>query len=240
MPVRLNLYDLLQRGQKVWVQNATNPIGVISLTLASGAPFPIPKTRDPICLSEQMSPEDLTTSQSLRISIQKGFLRLVPDPHAERYYAQTKKDPDKALDMQEDILRRKVAEAPEAKEISVATEQVQVAPHVQQMCLEFRHSAVTDEEIVEKLEAEWDGFSQNDVGYITANVGRATVVRWISHKLTAPPPLPEPEPEPEVEDKPKVAKATRVTKRKPKAAAKPKPEAVAKRKTVKKVQPTDK
>lgn len=190
MPVRLNLYDLLQRKQKVWVQNATNPIGVISLTLQSGAPFPVPKTRDPICLSEHMSPEDLSSSASLRTALQKNFLRLVPDPHAERYYAQTKKDPDKALNMQDDILQRKVAAAPEAKEISAAAEQVQISPRVQQMCLEFRHSSVTDEEVISKLEIEWDALSQNDIGYITANVGRASAVRWISQKLTAPSLLP--------------------------------------------------
>ena len=228
MPVRLNLYDLLNRKQRVWVQNTTNPIGVISLTLASGTSFPIPKSRDPICLSEHMSPDDLKDSNSIRMSLQKGFLRLVQDPHAQQYYAQTGKDPDKALSMQDDILQKRVMEAPEAKEISQVSEVVQVSPHVQQMCLEFRHSGITDAEVIAKLELEWDSFSQNDIGYTTANVQRAAVVRWISQKLIAPPPAPpvtgEPEeveepvaPQDEVEEpvmvpQPKVVKAAPVSK----------------------------
>jgi len=204
MPVRLNLYDLLNRKQRVWVQNTTNPIGVISLTLASGTSFPIPKSRDPICLSEHMSPDDLKDSHSIRMSLQKGFLRLVPDPHAQLYYEQTGKDPDKALTMQDDILQKRVMEAPEAKEVSQVAEMVQVSPHVQQMCLEFRHSGITDAEVTAKLELEWDSFSQNDIGYVTASVGRAAVVRWISQKLIAPPPTPPVTGEPEEVEEPVV------------------------------------
>ena len=182
-PQRINLYDLLNRNQKVWVQNSTNPIGVISLTLASGVSFPMPKTRDPICLSEHISPDDLAKSQGIRTAIQKGYLRLVPDPHAELYYAKTKKDPNRALNMQDDILNARVREAPEAKEITETFEAVTVSPRVQQMCLEFRHSGITDEEVITKLEDEWSGFTQNDIGYVTSNAGRSAVVRWISKKL---------------------------------------------------------
>jgi len=147
--------------------------------------FPIPKTRDPICLSEVLTEEDLRDSSSLRMALAKGLVILVPDKHAAVFYETTQRDPNEALEKQSDILNRKITNSPEAEERTFVTEEIKPSPAVIQLCVNFRHPDVTDDEIIAQVDSMWSELTTNDLGYISANVARIKVLKWITKKQVA-------------------------------------------------------
>lgn len=89
---RLDLDDLLDKKQKIYVRNnalSTSLFLVIELQDKSGRnrPFKVPPTTVPLCVSSQFSSDSIRESADLRKMLLKGTLKLVDPVTAEKELA---------------------------------------------------------------------------------------------------------------------------------------------------------
>ncbi len=187
---RITLQNLLLENKEVWVINRAGPntthtdVGNISLQVGSGNFIDkviIPPGKDPVCLTEQVTPKLLAECMDLFKSVRSGALELLDPEQADAYYAKNQERKQIVTDKIDKVLKSQRLEGAAPKRAILDT--VSVNSKVGDICLRAKHSAITEREALESLMEQESALSADDYNYIAANGVFSGVKNWASEKV---------------------------------------------------------
>lgn len=187
---RLTLQNLIAEGAEIWVRNQTGEktakeAGNIVMQVGDGNAIDkviIPPGKDPVCLTDQVTPTLLKNCMDLFKLVKSGVLELLDPDQADEYY-------------EKNVARRKVVEDKIARlangtpDSTVAAPQksrsanVEINPKVGDICLKAKHAAITESEALERLFEQEAVLSMDDYSYLSMNGVFNSVKRWAKEQI---------------------------------------------------------
>jgi hypothetical protein len=82
----LNLNEMLNAKQRVWVFNTEPGTACVQVSRNSGGSIVIPRTMHPVCITDMVDPTELMASRSLRDFLRAGSLVLCSQSDAEKHF----------------------------------------------------------------------------------------------------------------------------------------------------------
>jgi len=187
---RLTLQNLLAEGAEIWVTNRSGELtgreaGNIVLQVGSGNMIDtviIPPGKDPVCLTDQVTPKLLADCMDLFKLVRAEALGLLDPENAEEYYSKNKS----RAKIVEDKINKFINMKPEdvvAKKASSAN--VEINPKIGDICLKAKHAALSEHEALERLLEQEAVLKLDDYNYLMMNGVYAGVKRWAKNQQNA-------------------------------------------------------
>jgi hypothetical protein len=194
---RLVLRELIKNGDAIWVRNLTGTNGIslkagpIVMALHDKGKLVVPAGSDPVCLSDQVSHEDLARCNDLFHMTNNGALEVLDPAEAESFYAHNEKR--RAL-MAKKVSEMSMRHLPIRDNIEVkingepvkemATRQrkravSKVNDRVDSVVLKLEHKAISSEHAIEILDEELASLTASDFKFLTEKVSDEQVCDWI-------------------------------------------------------------
>ena len=180
---RLTLQNLIAEGAEIWVMNRSGELtgkeaGNIVLQVGSGNMIDtvvIPPGKDPVCLTDQVTPKLLGDCMDLFKLVKSEALALLDPSNAEAYYDKNKarkniveQKINKFTKMQpEDVVSKKASSA-----------NVEINPKIGDICLKSKHAAISEHEALERLMEQESVLKLDDYNYLMMNGVYNGVKRW--------------------------------------------------------------
>lgn len=180
---RLTLQNLIANGDEIWVINRSAEItgkdaGNIVFQVGEGNATDvvvIPPGKDPVCLTDQVTPKRLADCMDLFKLTKSTALELLDPKNAEQYYRENEarreivaKKIDKFTNMiPDDVKMRKVSSG-----------NVQINPKLGDICLKAKHAVVSEHEALERLMEQEAVLTLDDYNYLMMNGVYNGVKRW--------------------------------------------------------------
>jgi len=187
---RLTLQNLLADGSEIWVTNRSGEAtgkeaGNIVLQVGNGTAIDkvlIPPGKDPVCLTDQVTPKLLADCMDLFKLVKGGVLELMPPEMAEEYYAKhvARKD---IVDSKIDRLTAGTPNATLQPQKSKSAN-VEINPKVGDICLKAKHAAITESEALERLFEQEAVLTMDDYSYLSMNGVFNGVKRWAKEQIS--------------------------------------------------------
>lgn len=197
---RLTLQSLIADGSEIWVRNNSGKItgkdsGNIVLQVGQGNMIDkvvIPPGRDPVCLTDQVTPKLLAECMDLFKLVKSEALELLNPEQADEYYKQN----TARKQIVEDKIKKLTTEpAPRpnvpkrtARDINfdhgpvdakpVATDTYTIHPKLGDICLKAKHAAISEHEALERLLEQESVLTLDDYNYLSTNGVYNGVKRW--------------------------------------------------------------
>jgi len=180
---RLTLQNLIAEGAEIWVINRSGELtgreaGNIVLQVGSGNMIDtvvIPPGKDPVCLTDQVTPKLLADCMDLFKLVRSDALELQDPENAEAYYESNKS----RKDIVEDKINKFIKMKPEdvvSKKASSAN--VEINSKIGDICLKAKHAAISEHEALERLMEQESVLKLDDYNYLMMNGVYNGVKRW--------------------------------------------------------------
>lgn len=186
---RLTLHNLISEGAEIWVRNLTGikvkkQAGNIVMQAGQGNmiyPIAIPPGKDPVCLTDQVTPKLLEDCMDLFQHLNNGALELLDPDEAISYYRENKKRKAVIEKKVKQLLTRPRGAPVEKKK---AEQTVQLHPKLNAICQRAKHGAITDREALESLMEQEDALTTADFSYLLTNGVFDAVKKWAEDKVS--------------------------------------------------------
>jgi hypothetical protein len=180
---RLTLQNLIAEGEEIWVTNRSGELtgkeaGNIVIQVGSGNMIDtvvIPPGKDPVCLTDQVTPKLLADCMDLFKLVRSEALQLLDPKNAEAYYDSNKS--------RKTIVEEKINKFIKMKPEDVVVKQassanVQINPKIGDICLKAKHAALSEHEALERLMEQESVLKLDDYNYLMMNGVYNGVKRW--------------------------------------------------------------
>mgnify|MGYP001028755094 CR=1 FL=1 len=180
---RLTLQNLIAEGAEIWVTNKSGELtgkeaGNIVFQVGTGNVIDtvvIPPGKDPVCLTDQVTPKLLADCMDLFKLVKATALQLLDPKNAEEYYEKNQARKaivegkiSKFINMKpEDIVNKKASSA-----------NVEINPKIGDICLRAKHAAISEREALERLIEQEAVLKLDDYNYLMMNGVYTGVKRW--------------------------------------------------------------
>jgi hypothetical protein len=172
---RITLQTLFADGSEIWVRNNTGKLtggeaGNIVLQVGNGNMIDkviIPPGNDPVCLTDQVTPNLLKECMDLFKVVRSNALELLDPKNAEEYYEKNQ-NRRKVMDAKIQKLLDQKVDAPDKKKVATSTN-ASINPKVGDICLKSKHAAISEQEALEGLLEQESALTADDYNYIMAN-----------------------------------------------------------------------
>jgi len=187
---RITLQNLIAEGSEIWVMNRSGKItgkeaGNIVLQVGSGNMIDtvmIPPGKDPVCLTDQVTPKLLSDCMDLFKLVRSGALELLDPENAEAYY--TKNQARK--DIVEKKINKFIKMQPENTVVKKASSaNVEINSKIGDICLKAKHAALSEHEALERLMEQESVLKMDDYNYLMMNGVYGGVKRWAKDQQNA-------------------------------------------------------
>jgi hypothetical protein len=180
---RLTLQNLIAEGEEIWVVNRSAELtgkesGNIVLQVGSGNMIDtvvIPPGKDPVCLTDQVTPKLLADCMDLFKLVRSEALGLLDPKNAEEYYDKNKS----RKKIVEEKINKFINMTPEtvvSKKASSAN--VEINPKIGDICLKAKHAAMSEQQALEALMEQETVLKLDDYNYLMMNGVYNGVKRW--------------------------------------------------------------
>jgi hypothetical protein len=187
---RLTLQNLLAEGAEIWVTNRSGELtgkeaGNIVLQVGQGNMIDtvvIPPGKDPVCLTDQVTPKLLADCMDLFKLVRSEALALCDPENADDYYEnnQTRK---KIVD---DKISKFINMKPEDVAVKKpSSANVEINAKIGDICLKAKHAAISEHEALESLMEQESVLHLDDYNYLMMNGVYAGVKRWAKNQQSA-------------------------------------------------------
>jgi len=180
---RLTLQNLIAEGEEIWVTNRSGELtgkeaGNIVLQVGSGNMIDtvvIPPGKDPVCLTDQVTPKLLADCMDLFKLVRADALVLQDPAHAEAYYEKNKS----RKNVVEEKINKFIKMKPEDVVVKKASSaNVEINPKIGDICLKAKHAALSEHESLERLMEQESVLKLDDYNYLMMNGVYNGVKRW--------------------------------------------------------------
>ena len=186
---RLTLQNLIAEGEEIWVRNRTGErtekeAGNLVMQVGSGNAIDkvmIPPGRDPVCLTDQVTPRLLADCMDLFKLVKSGVLELLDPAQAEKYYANN----EARRKIVEDKIDRLSSGAPDSTvdPQKSKTANVEINAKVGDICLKAKHAAITEHAALERLFEQESVLTMDDYNYLSMNGVFNGVKSWAKEQI---------------------------------------------------------
>ena len=180
---RLTLQNLIAEGDEIWVTNRSGELtgkeaGNIVLQVGSGNMIDtvvIPPGKDPVCLTDQVTPKLLGDCMDLFKLVRSEALELQDPANAEAYYEKNRS--------RKKIVEDKISKFTHMKPEEMAVRKpssanVEINPKLGDICLKAKHAAVSEHEALEQLMEQEAVLTMDDYNYLMMNGVYSGVKHW--------------------------------------------------------------
>jgi hypothetical protein len=179
---RLTLQNLIAEQEEIWVINRSAEVtgreaGNIVLQVGTGAATDvvvIPPGKDPVCLTDQVTPKLLADCMDLFKLVKSKGLELLDPAEANSYYEAN----EARRAVVESKIDKFVQGSPKTVMPKVKSANVQINPKIGDICLKSKHAAMSEHEALEKLMEQEAVLTIDDYSYLMANGVYNGVRRW--------------------------------------------------------------
>jgi len=180
---RLTLQNLIAEGEEIWVTNRSAELtgkesGNIVLQVGSGTMIDtvvIPPGKDPVCLTDQVTPKLLADCMDLFKLVRAEALGLLDPKNAEAYYDKNKS----RRKIVEEKINKFIKMKPEDVVVKKASSaNVEISPKIGDICLKAKHAALSEHECLERLMEQEAVLKLDDYNYLMMNGVYNGVKRW--------------------------------------------------------------
>jgi len=180
---RLTLQNLIAEGEEIWVANRSGELtgkeaGNIVLQVGSGNMIDtvvIPPGKDPVCLTDQVTPKLLADCMDLFKLVRSEALELLDPKNAEAYYDKNKS----RKKIVEEKINKFIHMKPEDVVVKKASSaNVEINPKIGDICLKAKHAALSEHEALERLMEQESVLKLDDYNYLMMNGVYNGVKRW--------------------------------------------------------------
>jgi len=186
---RLTLQNLIAEGAEIWVINRSGEItgresGNIVFQVGSGTITDwvvIPPGKDPVCLTDQVTPKLLADCMDLFKLVKSEALELLDPVNAEQYY---KKNKSRKAIVEDKINKFTKMTPPDARARKASSASVQINPKLGDICLKSKHAAMSEHEALERLMEQEAVLTMDDYNYLMMNGIYNGVKRWAKVQQT--------------------------------------------------------
>jgi len=184
---RLTLQNLLAEGAEIWVMNRSGELtgkdaGNIMMQVGTGNmidPIVIPPGKDPVCLTDQVTPKLLRDCMDLFKLVKSGALELLDPVNAEEYY--DKNQARKSIvDGKIDKFMHRKEEAVDMKKVAATT--IEINAKIGDICLKAKHAAISERDALERLMEQEAVLKLDDYNYLVMNGVYDGVKRWAKNQ----------------------------------------------------------
>lgn len=186
---RLTLQNLIAEGQEIWVINRSAELtgresGNIVIQVGTGNVIDtvvIPPGKDPVCLTDQVTPKLLADCMDLFKLVKAEALELLDPEKAEEYYTTNVKRKKIVQQKIDKLLRSTPEDVATPKKAS--TTNIDVNPKIGDICLKSKHAAISEQEALERLMEQEAVFKLDDYNYLVMNGVYNAVKTWAKDQI---------------------------------------------------------
>jgi len=182
-----SLNELIKEGKSIWVQNTTNPLGIVSLSLDKEIGCTIPKSKEPVDLTLLASLETINKSTSLRKLLLGKALRLLTPEDAARASKDLKDQVASALKVEpkekEATSKSLMGNASEPDEVEEESKDAELNVQVLQLVENLRNKKIKIAEALKALANLEETLSEEDFSYISSNCSSPSIKKWCLERL---------------------------------------------------------
>lgn len=188
---RLTLQNLIANGEEIWVRNNSGMItgreaGNIVMQVGTGNVIDtvvIPPGKDPVCLTDQVTPKLLEECMDLFKLVKSEALELLDPTDANVYYEQNQERKRIVEEKIDKILTNKREDTPAQR--PVGSGNIEINSKIGDICLKAKHAAISEREALERLMEQADVLTMDDYNYLLSNGVFTTVKNWARDQSTA-------------------------------------------------------
>jgi hypothetical protein len=180
---RLTLQNLIAEGEEIWVVNRSGELtgreaGNIVIQVGSGNMIDtvvIPPGKDPVCLTDQVTPKLLADCMDLFKLVRSDALELLDPKYAEKYYAKNKSRKKIVEDKINKFVKMEKEDVVVKKSSSA---NVEINSKIGDICLQSKHAAISESQALERLIEQEAVLKMDDYNYLMMNGVYNGVKRW--------------------------------------------------------------